>query len=89
MSKTPKQLDLDIALARHLPSGATRARLVILDERRDDEAVRNATRVDVVKFTQGRLPRHEALGIRYRDRDDNDVAVRLTIREATTFLDLI
>jgi hypothetical protein len=85
--KTPKQLDYEIELYRHVRTGDRHPRLAILD---DDGGVQGIPSKDQIKefFDVGSINgRHDlVIGIRYEDRRKHNVAISLTRKEAQAFL---
>ena len=97
MSKTPAQLDAEITryFSRSVvgPSKRahkhTNARLTVLDEDRDGQAIGSASPAKIREYVElGSIGGNSSLtiGIRYDDGDDNDVAETLTRSEARAFL---
>jgi len=88
--KTPKRLDYEIELHRHLRSDDRDPRLVILD---DDGLVKGIpSKTQLKEFVDyGSINgRHDlTIGIQYQDRSKNDVAISLTRKEAQAFLRLL
>lgn len=85
--KSPKQLDYEIELFRHVRHGDRNPRLVIID---DDGGIQGSpTKVQVREFSDYNTVdgRHDlGIGIGYEDRRGSRVAISLTRKEAGGFL---
>lgn len=87
--KTPKQLDYDIELYRHIRVGDHDPCLIILDDDGVTEGL--PSKAQIKEFVEyGTINgRHDlAIGIRFEDRRKNDVSISLTRKEAQAFLKL-
>lgn len=88
--KTPRQLDFEIELFRHVRHGDRNPRLVIID---DDGGIQGApTKSQAKEFAAyGTVDgRHDlGIGIGYEDRRGSKVAISLTRKEAEGFLRFI
>ena len=89
MAKSSKRLNTEIEIALHLDPEDTNGRLVVLNAGGESKGdATSASIQEYVKFGSIGGDRDASIGIRFDDKNDNDVAITLTRAEDKRFLTL-